>query len=101
MKVENVNLPMIAYGNDAQRISVTIENVEITLADDFSDNCLLRTANLEKITFKNFKLNNFKGEMIVKNYGKNSGKIVLENTNLPNDLKTIVETDDKFTVEMI
>ena len=101
MKVENVNLPMIAYGNETQHISVTMENVEITLADDFSDNCLLRTAYLNKITFKNFKLNNFKGEMLIKNYGENSGEIVLENTNLSKELKTVVETDDKFMVEMI
>lgn len=99
--VSNVNLPMIAYGDDNYPVTVTLENVTINVADDFSDNCLLRTANLKKLIFKNVKLNNFKGEMLVKNYGKNTGEVVLDNTNISKDLPTIIETDEKFEVEMI
>ena len=101
MKVENVNLPMIAYGDKAQPVTITMENVELTLGDDFMDDCLLRTANLKKVTFKNFKLNNFKGNTLIKNYGKNNGQILLENTNFSSELITVFETDDKFEVEMI
>ena len=101
MTVSNVNLPMVAYGDDNYPVTITLENVTLNIADDFSDNCLLRTANLKKLLFKNVNLNNFKGEMLVKNYGKHKGEIVLENTNISKDLPTVVETDEKFEVEMI
>ncbi len=101
MTVSNVNLPMVAYGDKNKIIEVSLENVTINVADDFEDDCLIKTANLKKLSFKNVVINNFKGSSLIKNYGKNTGEIVFDNASYGDNVKDIVETDEQFYVDFI
>lgn len=102
LDVDNVSLPMVAYGDKDVKFKIDINNVKIKLSDDYADDCLVRAANLKRVNLNNLKVENFNGYSVIKNYGKNEGKILLENTDFGKvNIKSVTETDEEFLVESI
>ena len=93
----------MAYADEKIPLKITFNNIKMHLSDTYEDDCIFRTANLKRISLKDFEITNFKGNSLLKNYGKNKGKIKLEYVKVDGNSRyqTIVETDEKFTVESI
>ena len=100
--VEGLSLPMVAYGDRDIPFKLNCENIEMELSHDYRDDCLIHAANLERIILNNFNVKNFKGKVIVRNYGNNNGKIILHDSNVgSSDIDMVEETNEKFIVTPI
>lgn len=99
---KNISMPTVCYGDKEIPFEVEFNNIDIELSSDYSDDCLIRSANLKKVKFNNVNVSNFNGNVAIRNYGQNNGKIILKNSNLGvNTVKTIEETMDEFVVAWI
>ena len=94
-------LPIVVYGDKETPIDIAFEGVCVELADDYTDEALFWTANLKKLSLQDFTVKNFKGNTVLKNYGKNEGEIVLTEVKGIDGISVVTETDEVFTVDMI
>ncbi|MBO7344625.1 MAG: hypothetical protein J6U92_01660 [Clostridia bacterium] len=102
VSAKNLSVPIVAYGDKDVPFEFSFNNVAFELSKDYSDDCLIRSANLKKVVFNGFVVNNFLGKTVLRNYGKNKGRIILNNSNFGvENAKLIEEVEDTFTVEWI
>jgi len=100
--VKNISMPMIAYGSQEEPFTLNLESVDILLSNNYTDDCLIRSANLKSVNFNKVCVKNFNGETVVKNYGENKGKIAINCSDFGNEIKSAIkETKQEFVVDCI
>lgn len=100
--VKNISLPMIVYADEENPLKLEFETVRINLSDDYNDDCIMRTANLKKVKLNNFIVENFDGNTIIKNYGKNNAKVISNETVFDQTkISNLKETNESFVVDVI
>ena len=99
----NVDKAVIAYGDEKIPLNMTIKDSRIVLGDGYRDECLFKTANLESLTLDGFDIENFHCKTLIKNYGKNNGKIDASGANIVGnqDYDVMIETDETFNIASI
>ena len=93
---------MVAYGDNELKFKMNLADLNIKVSNDYRDDCIIRSGNLKRVKMTNVKVDNYNGNSIIKNYGKNDGEIVIEKSDFgKEDVKLVIETDEKFVVDSI
>jgi len=66
IRAKGISMPLTAYGSAEVPFKLNIENTHISMREGAQLTALVHAANCEKITFKNVKLDGFKGDTLVR-----------------------------------
>lgn len=74
---DNIKHPMILYGDEVQKITLKLDNMNISFSDKFPSDSLIHACNYERIILKNVNVKNLKGENVIKAWS--DGETIFEN----------------------
>ena len=98
IKASNIRVPLNAYGDSEKKITLILNNVEITDSPDFNGGSLINACNYDLIMLNNIKISKINNcDAIIKKWSE--GNIVLENINadIRSDSYVLLATNDFFT----
>ena len=99
---KGVSLSSVAYGDEREPLRIKFLNVSVEVSDDYRDDCLIRAANLKKTVFDGFKVKNFNGDTVIRNYGKIANKAVVKNSVFGSDKIVLTQNSEtEFAVDSI
>lgn len=78
IEAEDIAMGLTAYGNGTPMLNLKLLNVNYDVREGFEENPFIRIANFEKIELTNVKINNYKGEAIIRSWTE-GGEIFCEN----------------------
>lgn len=74
---DNIKYPMILYGDEVQKITLKLDNMNISFSDKVPSDSLIHACNYERIILKNVNVRNLKGENVIKVWS--DGETIFEN----------------------
>jgi len=77
IKATGVSMPITAYGDETWRITLKMENVDLSLREGHEEIDLLHVCNYDEISLKNVTVKNASGGSLIKKWSE--GRILLEN----------------------
>ncbi len=99
IKAEGISMPIVAYGDSALKIDLTLNNVDISLKKGFEDIELIHTSNYGNITLDKVSVSNHNSHKLIRAWSK--GDIAIRNCFCFDSDDAVVYTDEKFTCKII
>ncbi len=96
----DISMPLTAYGDKQVPLKLTFKNVDISLREGYEDIVFMNACNYEKIKLENVRLENYRGDTLIKTWS--DGEIDIKEVycnNLPGQL--IKRAEDKFDCKAI
>lgn len=101
IKAKNIRMPINAYGDEKDPVTITIENVDISDSPDFLGEALLHACHYKKIILDNISLKKVPCEMLLKRWSSEGS---LEVRNVQCDLSEdayVCDANEEFYSDIV
>lgn len=89
-----IAMPLTAYGDEKVKLSLLLENVNITVRSGCENIDLINACNFERIGLNNVTVNNISGECLVRAWSE--GEVKAENVSAGKNSALVLKADKEF-----